>query len=132
MSDRRASERRNSPCSLKSVRGLAAAIQAVGLLQNLIVHSVAVGISGLAAGSRRLTALNLWAHEGRLPGGYSVMVKRVSDDIVALTSVAESEQRADIHPAERIADFRSLADQAKHSRRLATRSDLAPAKSCAC
>ncbi len=41
------------------------------------------------------------------------MVKRVSDDIAALASVAENEQRAAMHPAEQIAGFRTLAGQGK-------------------
>ena len=39
------------------------------------------------------------------------MVKRVSEDIAALASVAENEQRAAIHPAEQIAGFCTLAEQ---------------------
>ncbi|MBL1781929.1 hypothetical protein ELE34_28940, partial [Klebsiella pneumoniae] len=39
------------------------------------------------------------------------MVKRVSDDIAALASVAENEQRAAMHPAEQIAASRTLAGQ---------------------
>ena len=43
------------------------------------------------------------------------MVRRVSDDIAALASVAENEQRAAMHPAEQIAGFRTLAEQCKTS-----------------
>ncbi|WP_016260850.1 ParB N-terminal domain-containing protein, partial [Yersinia pestis] len=66
-----------------------------------------------AAGGRRLTALNLLAQEDRLAADHTVMVKRVSDDIAALASVAENEQRAAMHPAEQIAGFRTLAEQGK-------------------
>ena len=104
---------RTIPYSEDSVRGLADSIEALGLLQNLIVHTLADGQSGVAAGGRRLTALNLLAQEGRLDGGHTVMVKRVSDDIAALASVAENEQRAAMHPAEQIAGFRTLAEQGK-------------------
>ncbi|WP_016599973.1 ParB/RepB/Spo0J family partition protein, partial [Yersinia pestis] len=62
---------------------------------------------------RRLTALNLLAQEDRLAADHTVMVKRVSDDIAALASVAENEQRAAMHPAEQIAGFRTLAEQGK-------------------
>lgn len=104
---------RTIPYSVESVRGLADSIGALGLLQNLIVHTLADGKSGVAAGGRRLTALQLLAQEGRLADGHVVMVKRVSDDIAALASVAENEQRAAMHPAEQIAAFRTLAEQGK-------------------
>lgn len=104
---------RTIPYSVDSVRGLADSIEALGLLQNLIVHTLADGQSGVAAGGRRLTALNLLAQEGRLDEGHTVMVKRVSEDIAALASVAENEQRAAMHPAEQISGFRTLAEQGK-------------------
>lgn len=104
---------RTIPYSVESVRGLADSIEALGLLQNLIIHTLADGKSGVAAGGRRLTALNLLAQEGRLDDGHTVMVKRISDDIAALASVAENEQRAAMHPAEQIAGFRTLAEQGK-------------------
>ena len=104
---------RTIPYSVDSVRGLADSIEALGLLQNLIVHTLADGQYGVAAGGRRLTALNLLAQEGRLDEGHTVMVKHVSDDIAALASVAENEQRAAMHPAEQIAGFRTLAEQGK-------------------
>lgn len=85
---------RSIPYSVDSVRGLADSIEALGLLQNLIVHTLTDGQSGVAAGGRRLTAMQLLAEENRLPSGYTVAVKRVSDDIAALASVAENEQRA--------------------------------------
>lgn len=104
---------RTIPYSVDSVRGLADSIEALGLLQNLIVHTLADGQSGVAAGGRRLTALNLLAQEDRLAADHTVMVKRVSDDIAALASIAENEQRAAMHPAEQIAGFRTLAEQGK-------------------
>ncbi|EPJ0597137.1 ParB/RepB/Spo0J family partition protein [Enterobacter roggenkampii] len=104
---------RTIPYSVDSVRGLADSIEALGLLQNLIVHTLEDGKSGVAAGGRRLTALNLLAQEDRLAANHTVMVKRVSDDIAALASVAENEQRAAMHPAEQISGFRTLAEQGK-------------------
>ena len=104
---------RTIPYSVDSLRGLADSIEALGLLQNLIVHTLADGKSGVAAGGRRLTALQLLAQEDRLAADHTVMVKRVSDDIAALASVAENEQRAAMHPAEQISGFRTLAEQGK-------------------
>lgn len=104
---------RTIPYSVDSVRGLADSIEALGLLQNLIVHTLADGQSGVAAGGRRLTALNLLAQEDRLAADHTVMVKRVPDNIAALASIAENEQRAAMHPAEQISGFRTLAEQGK-------------------
>ena len=98
---------RSIPYAVDSVRGLADSIEALGLLQNLIVHTLADGQYGVAAGGRRLTALNLLAQEDRLAADYTVIVKRVSDDIAALASIAENEQRAAMHPAEQIAGYRA-------------------------
>jgi ParB family chromosome partitioning protein len=131
---------RTIPYSVESVRGLADSIEALGLLQNLIIHTLADGQSGVAAGGRRLNALNLLAQEGRLDDGHTVMIKRVSDDIAALASVAENEQRAAMHPAEQIAGFRTLVEQGKtpaqigdalgfgsrHIRRMLKLANLAP------
>lgn len=131
---------RTIPYSADSVRGLADSIEALGLLQNLIVHTLAGGTSGVVAGGRRLTALQLLVQEKRLAGDHAVMVKRVSDDIAALASVAENEQRAAMHPAEQIAGFRTLAEQGKtpaqigdalgfgshHVRRMLKLANLAP------
>jgi ParB family chromosome partitioning protein len=61
---------RTIPYSVDSVRGLADSIEALGLLQNLIVHTLADGQSGVAAGGRRLTALQLLAQEDRLAASY--------------------------------------------------------------
>ena len=69
---------RTIPYSVDSVRGLADSIEALGLLQNLIVHTLADGQSGVAAGGRRLTALNLLAQEDRLEADHTVMVDRKS------------------------------------------------------
>ncbi|MDV5280043.1 ParB/Srx family N-terminal domain-containing protein [Leclercia adecarboxylata] len=48
---------RTIPYSKESVRGLAASIAAIGLLQNLVVHDMPDGKSGVACGGRRTTAL---------------------------------------------------------------------------
>lgn len=46
-----------------SVRSMATSIKAVGLLQNLVVHTLPEGKSGVAAGGRRREGLNLLASE---------------------------------------------------------------------
>ncbi len=50
---------RTIPYSAESVESLAATIKSVGLLQNLVAHALPDGQLAVAAGGRRLTALNL-------------------------------------------------------------------------
>ena len=48
---------RTIPYPADSVREMADSIMAIGLIQNLVVHSLPDGMSGVAAGGRRLAAL---------------------------------------------------------------------------
>lgn len=104
---------RTIPYPVESVRDLADTIMAIGLLQNLVVHTLPDGLSGVAAGGRRLTALQLLRDEQRIDAGYLVAVKRISDELAAVASVAENVQRVAMHPAEQIAGFRTLSEQGK-------------------
>ncbi|MDE1188862.1 MAG: ParB/RepB/Spo0J family partition protein [Pantoea sp.] len=102
---------RTIPYSADSVRSLADTIAAVGLLQNLVVHTLPDGKAGVAAGGRRLTAMTLLCSENRLSAAHPVQVRRVSDELAAAASLIENEQRAAMHPAEQITGFRRLAEQ---------------------
>lgn len=104
---------RTFPYSVESVRNLADSIASIGLMQNLIVHTLPDGRSGVAAGGRRLAALQLLASTGELNADYQAMAKRVPDVLARVASVAENEQRLNTHPAEQITSFRSLADEGK-------------------
>jgi len=101
------------PYPVESVREMADSIIAVGLIQNLVVHSLPDGLSGVAAGGRRLAALQLLLSEQRIDAGYLVVVKRVSDDLAVVASMVENNQRAAMHPAEQISGFRTLSEQGK-------------------
>lgn len=101
------------PYPVESVREMADSILAVGLIQNLVVHSLPDGLSGVAAGGRRLAALQLLVSEQRIDAGYLVVVKRVSDDLAVVASMVENNQRAAMHPAEQISGFRTLSEQGK-------------------
>ncbi|EEE2004256.1 ParB/RepB/Spo0J family partition protein [Salmonella enterica subsp. enterica serovar Kotte] len=107
------SNMRTVPYSAESVRSLADSIASLGLLHNLIVHSMPDGQSGVAAGGRRLAALKLLASTGELNADYQAMAKRVPDDLARIASIAENEQRLNTHPAEQIEGFRSLAEEGK-------------------
>lgn len=104
---------RTIPYPVESVRDLADTILAIGLIQNLVVHSLPDGLSGVAAGGRRLAALQLLLSEQRIDAGYLVVVKRVSDDLAAVASMVENNQRVAMHPAEQISGFRTLSEQGK-------------------
>ncbi|PEH74447.1 ParB/RepB/Spo0J family partition protein [Edwardsiella tarda] len=104
---------RTIPYPVESVRELADTIAAIGLLQNLVVHTLPDGLLGVAAGGRRLTALQLLCAEQRIDADYRVAVKRVSDELAAVASVAENSQRVAMHPAEQIIGFRTLSEQGK-------------------
>ncbi len=92
---------------------MADSIEAIGLLQNLVVHNLPDGRCGVAAGGRRLKALQLLQSENRIDAGYQVMVKKVPDELAVAASMAENEQQMAMHPSEQIAGFRTLAEQGK-------------------
>ncbi|MCE6966839.1 ParB/RepB/Spo0J family partition protein [Enterobacter sp. MW07] len=104
---------RTLPYSKESVRGLAESVATIGLLQNLVVHDMPEGQSGVACGGRRTTALTLLLEENRIRPDDVVPVKRVTRDIAAAASLAENEQRVSMHPAEQITSFRTLAEMGK-------------------
>lgn len=110
---------RTIPYPVEKVRSMADSIEALGLLQNLVVHNLPDGRCGVAAGGRRLKALQLLQSENRIDAGYQVMVKKVPDELAVAASMAENEQQMAMHPSEQIAGFRTLAVQGKTPRRLA-------------
>ncbi|WP_210461777.1 ParB/Srx family N-terminal domain-containing protein [Pantoea ananatis] len=91
---------RTIPYSAESVESLAATIKSVGLLQNLVAHALPDGQLAVAAGGRRLTALNLLMSQQVLRADHPVPFKRVSEDMAALVSYVENAQRSDMHAAE--------------------------------
>lgn len=66
---------RTVPYSVESVSELAESIKGVGLLQNLVVHTLPGDRYGVAAGGRRLAALNMLAERNILPADWPVRVK---------------------------------------------------------
>ncbi|MBC0856477.1 ParB/RepB/Spo0J family partition protein [Pantoea stewartii] len=104
---------RTIPYSAESVESLAATIKSVGLLQNLVAHALPDGQLAVAAGGRRLTALNLLRSQQVLTPDHPVAFKRVSEDMAALVSYIENAQRSDMHAAEQIASFGTQAAQGK-------------------
>ena len=131
---------RTVPYSAESVSELAESIKGVGLLQNLVVHALPGDRYGVAAGGRRLAALNMLAERGIIPADWPVRVKVIPQELATAASMTENGQRRDMHPAEQIAGFRAMAQEGKtpaqigdllgysprHVQRMLKLADLAP------
>lgn len=131
---------RTVPYSAESVSELADSIKGVGLLQNLVVHALPGDRHGVAAGGRRLAALNMLAERNILPADWPVRVKVIPQELATAASLTENGQRRDMHPAEQIAGFRAMAQEGKtpaqigdllgysprHVQRMLKLADLAP------
>ncbi len=63
---------RTTPAEEEATRQLAASIQAVGLLQSLVVQPAARGKFAVVAGERRYSALTLLHDAGQIPQSYKV------------------------------------------------------------
>ncbi|EMV6775138.1 ParB/RepB/Spo0J family partition protein [Escherichia coli] len=131
---------RTVPYSAESVSELADSIKGVGLLQNLVVHVLPGDRHGVAAGGRRLAALNMLAERNILPADWPVRVKVIPQELATAASMTENGHRRDMHPAEQIAGFRAMAQEGKtpaqigdllgysprHVQRMLKLADLAP------
>ncbi|ATY22190.1 TPA: ParB/RepB/Spo0J family partition protein [Escherichia coli] len=131
---------RTVPYSAESVSELADSIKGVGLLQNLVVHALPGDRYGVAAGGRRLAALNMLAERNILPADWPVRVKIIPQELATAASMTENGQRRDMHPAEQIAGFRAMVQEGKtpaqigdllgysprHVQRMLKLADLAP------
>ncbi len=131
---------RTVPYSAESVSELADSIKGVGLLQNLVVHALPGDRHGVAAGGRRLAALNMLAERGIMPADWPVRVKVIPQELATAASMTENGHRRDMHPAEQIAGFRAMAQEGKtpaqigdllgysprHVQRMLKLADLAP------
>ncbi|EEY6229520.1 ParB/RepB/Spo0J family partition protein [Escherichia coli] len=131
---------RTVPYSAESVSELVESIKGVGLLQNLVVHALPGDRHGVAAGGRRLAALNMLAERGIIPADWPVRVKVIPQELATAASMTENGHRRDMHPAEQIAGFRAMAQEGKtpaqigdllgysprHVQRMLKLADLAP------
>ncbi|UXT92352.1 ParB/RepB/Spo0J family partition protein [Agrobacterium pusense] len=92
-----------------SIPELAASIQRVGLLQNLIVIATADGEHyEVAAGGRRLAALKLLAKKHRISKEWEVPCLLVADGTARTASLTENVQREAMHPADQFEAFAAL------------------------
>lgn len=93
------------PYSAESVRELADSIKGIGLLQNLVVHALPDGLYGVAAGGRRLAAMNLLATENTIHPDWPVRVKVVPDNLATTASLTENGQHLEIAFAFHLRDW---------------------------
>ena len=97
-----------------SIPELAASIQRVGLLQNLIVIAAADGEHyEVVAGGRRLAALKLLAKKHRIPKEWEVPCLLVADGTARTASLTENVQREAMHAADQFEAFAALVAEGR-------------------
>ena len=97
-----------------SIPELAASIQRVGLLQNLIVIASADGEHyEVVAGGRRLAALKLLAKKHRIIKEWEVPCLLVADGTARTASLTENVQREAMHPADQFEAFAALVAEGR-------------------
>ncbi|HGM4832401.1 TPA: ParB/RepB/Spo0J family partition protein, partial [Pseudomonas aeruginosa] len=97
-----------------SIPELAASIQRVGLLQNLIVTFAADGEHyEVVAGGRRLAALKLLAKKRRISKEWEVPCLLVADGTARTASLTENVQREAMHPADQFEAFAALVAEGR-------------------
>lgn len=100
--------------SRMSIPELAASIQRVGLLQNLIVIAAADGEHyEVVAGGRRLAALKLLAKKHRIAKDWEVPCLLVADGTARTASLTENVQREAMHPADQFEAFAALVAEGR-------------------
>lgn len=97
-----------------SIPELAASIQRVGLLQNLIVIPASDGEHyEVVAGGRRLAALKLLAKKHRIAKDWQVPCLQVADGTARTASLTENVQREAMHPADQFEAFAALVAEGR-------------------
>ena len=97
-----------------SIPELAASIQRVGLLQNLIVIPAVDGEHyEVVAGGRRLAALKLLAKKHRIAKDWEVPCLQVADGTARTASLTENVQREAMHPADQFEAFAALVAEGR-------------------
>lgn len=104
--------RKQAPDAAKLAE-LAESIKAVGVLQNLVAFTQTDGVLAVAAGGRRLAALQQLLAEKDIDNDYLVPVKVVSEDMAVTLSLTENSHREDMHPADQIRAFMALSESGK-------------------
>ncbi|MBH3293313.1 ParB/RepB/Spo0J family partition protein [Serratia marcescens] len=99
----------------EEIEEMAISIEATGLLQNLVVHRMADGRYGAAAGETRRLGMDLLMVQGRSAAGvpvtpeFIVPVLVVDEQDAYAISVAENVRRTNLQPADQLENIRLLA-----------------------
>jgi ParB family transcriptional regulator, chromosome partitioning protein len=119
-----------SPANVRKVKtgieGLAASIEALGLLQNLQVRAANGGTFEVLAGGRRYDALKWLAKHRKIAGDFPVPCEVRDGDDATEMSLAENEMREQMHPADQFDAFKKLADEGKGEEEIAARFGTTP------
>jgi ParB family chromosome partitioning protein len=105
---------------------LAALIESQGLLQRLSVVALPDGRYAVAAGGRRLRAMQLLAAQGRMDAAQAVECRCFADARALEISLAENSGREAMHPADEMEAFRALIDGGLTVAQVAGRFGVAP------
>lgn len=97
--------------ALEGIDELAASIEALGLLQSLVVRKASRGRFSVIAGRRRLAALSHLAEQDKIAPDHPVAcsVRSGGDDATEI-SLTENVVRAPMHPADQFTAFNSLVE----------------------
>lgn len=111
---------RRIPHTQQEVEELADSIAAVGILQNLIGVTLPDGTIGIVGGEGRRRATGILVLKGVIdPETPYVPVKVIPVELAVVASMTENGQRKNMHPAEQIVGFRSLAQGGKSAPQIA-------------
>ncbi|MDR0777421.1 MAG: ParB N-terminal domain-containing protein [Azonexus sp.] len=93
---------------------LAASIERVGLLQNLLVLATGDGVTyEVVGGGRRYQALKLLAKKRSIPKDWNVPCLLVADGTARTASLTENVQREAMHPADQFEAFAALVAEGR-------------------
>jgi ParB family transcriptional regulator, chromosome partitioning protein len=116
-----------------SITGLAADIEARGLLQSLSVRALnneageETGEYGVQAGGRRLRALQLLVKQKKLAKDAPIPCIVRTGGFVEADSLAENVEREALHPLDQFGAFKALADQGQGEETIAAAFRVTPA-----
>jgi len=119
---------RGGGSSRKSIQGLAAAIEAKGIIIPLVVRPADGGKFEVADGRRRFKAMQLLVREKKMKKKDLVpVIVRNEDDMEALeTSLMANTEREDMHPVEQHATFARLIERGRTEADIAATYGLDP------
>ncbi|MYD95610.1 MAG: ParB/RepB/Spo0J family partition protein, partial [Chloroflexi bacterium] len=123
--ERNARTASDDPARIQADAELVASIRAHGLLENLVVAPRSKTLFGVAAGARRLRALNALAADGDVPKNHPVPCLVIDGDAAAESSLAENVVRIAMHPADQVKAFSRLVREGATTEQVAARFGVA-------